>query len=173
MRKIVRKEINMLNKAYEYLLKVIQIVCWLIFIVLISVGFFNVLSRFIFHLGLSWSDELSRFLFIWITFLGSVLVNDTYGHMNLDALVTHLSPRRANVVQILATTIVLLIMIILTVGSVQVVKMNWDWSSSALRIPYGFVYSVIPFSFAIMVIQSIVRLIKIIKNFSKGGEVAI
>lgn len=157
----------MLQNLYLSLIKLIKIVAWILFSCLIIVVFYSVLSRFVLRKGISWSEELARFLFIWVTFLGAVLVNNTYGHMNLDFLVTHLKQRQSIIVKVFATSIVLILTVILLFGSIVVVYENWTWKSSALEVPYGYIYAVLPFCLVIMALQSVLRITKLLKGFFK------
>lgn len=54
--------------------------------------FGNVVLRYGFNSGLDFSEELSRFLFIWITFLGAIIAMRENAHLGLDTLV-RLLPR--------------------------------------------------------------------------------
>lgn len=54
--------------------------------------FGNVVLRYGFNSGLDFSEELSRFLFIWITFLGAIIAMRENGHLGLDTLI-RLLPR--------------------------------------------------------------------------------
>jgi TRAP-type C4-dicarboxylate transport system permease small subunit len=76
---------------------------FLFFAALAFTCFANVFSRAVLHNSLPWAEELSRFLFVWITFIGSVLVNRNFGHMRLDILQQSLPP---NIVLILEVTAV-------------------------------------------------------------------
>jgi len=49
--------------------------------------FGNVVLRYGFNSGLDYSEELSRFLFIWITFLGAVIAMRENAHLGLDTLI--------------------------------------------------------------------------------------
>ena len=55
--------------------------------------FGNVVLRYGFNDGIISSEELSRFLFIWITFLGAIVTMRENGHLGLDSIVRKLSLR--------------------------------------------------------------------------------
>ncbi len=156
-----------MGKLYQ---KFLSVIGWMIVgltTMLIVIVFYNVASRFIFHSTVAWTEEIARFLFIWLTFLGAVLVNDKYEHMNLDVVVTSLPPKAGKLIQLISTTIACILFIILMVGGYKVVLRNMDWRSSALEIPYAYVYMIEPICCVIMAGQSIVRICKIVR---KGGD---
>lgn len=57
--------------------------------------FANVILRYVFHSGLSWAEELIRYLMIWITFIGGSVCVRRGAHIRMDFLMTMLSPRVA------------------------------------------------------------------------------
>src|SRR3712207_9149289 len=54
--------------------------------------FANVVLRYGFGSGITMSEEISRFLFVWLIFLGSVPVMRQHGHLGVEMLVGKLSP---------------------------------------------------------------------------------
>ena len=55
--------------------------------VMVVLVFGNVLLRYIFNSGITVSEELSRWLFVWMTFLGAVSALKDHGHLGTDMLV--------------------------------------------------------------------------------------
>ncbi len=55
--------------------------------------FGNVVLRYVFSSGITFSEEVSRFLFVWITFLGAVLVFAQGGHIAMGTLVSRVPPQ--------------------------------------------------------------------------------
>ena len=53
----------------------------------------NVILRYGFGTGITVSEELSRTLFVWITFVGAVVATREGTHLGVDSMVTHLPPR--------------------------------------------------------------------------------
>ena len=58
--------------------------------------FGNVVLRYAFNSGITVSEELSRWLFVWLTFLGAIVALKEHGHLGTDMLVGRLpaSPAR-------------------------------------------------------------------------------
>lgn len=52
--------------------------------------FFNVVLRYAFNLGITVSEEVSRFIFVWLTFLGAIVALKENGHLGVDSLVKRL-----------------------------------------------------------------------------------
>jgi C4-dicarboxylate transporter DctQ subunit len=55
--------------------------------------FVNVVLRYVFNYGMSWSDEVTKYSLLWLVFLGSGVAARQGGHISMEALLTLLSPR--------------------------------------------------------------------------------
>ncbi len=142
------------------------------FLIFLSMGitavvFLNVLSRYIFKSSLPWSEELARFMFIWLTFVGAVIANANFEHMRLDFVVERFPIKVGKVIEGISYIAVITLLIILVLGSLKYTQSQWDWKSSALGVRHGVVYMIAPISFAIMGFQFVGRLIQVIISFKK------
>lgn len=71
----------------------LEVVLSLILVAIVSVTFIQVLFRYIFHLSLAWSEELARYLFLWLGALASAYAFKTKSHFALTFLVNRLGGR--------------------------------------------------------------------------------
>ncbi|WHH61300.1 TRAP transporter small permease [Petroclostridium sp. X23] len=160
---------GVIRSIYERLLTGIKYLLVLLSTVLIVVVFSNVISRYFLHNSLAWADETARFLFIWITFLGAVLAHDRSEHMNLDIVIQSVPRKVGLTLLVIANLIVVGILILITKGGFTVVIENYEWMTPALEISYGMVYSVVPACGVILLLQTLARIVKIIKLFGSSG----
>ncbi len=70
-------------KSLEFLI----VLCML---AMVAMVFGNVVLRYGFNTGITVSDEMSRYFFIWLTFIGAMLAMHEKGHLGVDTLVKHL-----------------------------------------------------------------------------------
>lgn len=79
---------------YTRLLDMLGGLCLALMVVLV---FGNVVARYALNSGITISEELSRWLFVWLTFMGSIVALREHGHLGTDMLVSRLPPagRRA------------------------------------------------------------------------------
>ncbi len=70
--------------------------------------FLNVVLRYGFNSGITWSEEMSRYFFVWLTFIGAVLTFAEHGHIGVETLVRRLSRRGRLVCMGLSNAIILL-----------------------------------------------------------------
>jgi TRAP-type C4-dicarboxylate transport system permease small subunit len=75
--------------AYCEFLKFAIVVCLAVMVVLV---FGNVVLRYAFNSGITVSEELSRWLLVWLTFLGAVVAMRQHAHLGVDTLVRALPP---------------------------------------------------------------------------------
>jgi TRAP-type C4-dicarboxylate transport system permease small subunit len=76
-----------MNKLNNLLFRLAEGTLVLMLGAMVVMVFGNVVLRYGFNSGLDFSEELSRFLFIWITFLGAIIAMRENAHLGLDTLI--------------------------------------------------------------------------------------
>jgi TRAP-type C4-dicarboxylate transport system permease small subunit len=154
------------NKILE---KGIRIVLCALMAGMVAINFANVVSRYYLNASLAWSEEISRFLLIWTVFLGAILAYAKDEHLSLDMVVSFLSPERRRVFAMIVDILVMLAMLFIIKGGYSLTADNFDWTSPAAEIPYGWVYIVVPFSGLVMFLQAAFKLFCHIKGETLPG----
>ena len=90
-----------------------------------------------------WTEELSRFLFIWMIMLGSMIGVREGTHFVVDVW-PKLSPRSAALLQIVANVFVLVFALVFTGWGVQFVRFGWDQTSELAELPMAFIFTAWP-----------------------------
>ena len=83
MQKTIDTSIHWFFKGLELLI----VLCMLAMVVMV---FGNVVLRYAFNTGITISDEMSRYFFIWLTYIGAMVAMREKGHLGVDTLVKHL-----------------------------------------------------------------------------------
>lgn len=104
--------------------------------------FGNVVLRHFFDSGINMSEELSRFLFIWLTFIGAIVAMREGGHLGMDMVVTRLSGRARRVCQALSQSLVLVCCAVLLWGLLEQHDINAANVGLVTGLPLAVVYSV-------------------------------
>ena len=102
---------------------------WLIALMLaamVLLVFGNVVLRYVANSGITVSEELSRWLFVWMTFLGAVVALKEHGHLGTDMLVARLGPNGKRACLVLAQVLMLWATWLLFSGSLAQARINWD-----------------------------------------------
>ncbi len=88
--------------------------------------FGNVVLRYAFNTGITVSEELSRWCFVWLTFLGALVGLKERAHLGTDVLVSRLPPAGRRVCLVLGQLLMLGITVMLLMGSWSQSKINLD-----------------------------------------------
>ena len=121
----------------------------------------QVTSRYVFSAPSSWTEELARFLLIWISLLGAVYAFRTGMHLGLDLLPKKLEGAAARrLIRFTVALVVLFSATVLVVGGVSLVSMTWELKqySAVLGLPMSVVYSVIPVAGLLICVYAVASL---------------
>lgn len=143
-------------------------------IILIAVFIFaQIIMRNVFKTGLSWSDEASRYLFVWCGALGIPYATKKNTHLRMD-IIPNLIPKLTNPLEILSDISLLLISIVFMKPGAELmgVLAKTNQLSAALRIPMSYMYFSMYFAFILTIIRLLQKyIVKIYQNFKDRREV--
>lgn len=125
--------------GYFTCLKVAIVACLALMVILV---FGNVVLRYAFNLGITMSEELSRFLFVWLTFLGAIVAFREHGHLGVDMVVSRLSPAGKRACLIVSQALMLFVTWLFLKGSWEQTLINLDVRSPSAGISMGLFYGV-------------------------------
>lgn len=142
-----------------------QFLCWLMvasLAVMVVLVFANVVLRYAANSGITVSEELSRWLFVWLTFLGGIVALNEGAHLGTDTLVSRLSVRGKKTCLVIGHLLMLFICWLLFKGSLDQVKINWDSTSAAMETSMAYFYGcglVFAVSSAVILLHHLWRLV--------------
>jgi TRAP-type C4-dicarboxylate transport system permease small subunit len=125
--------------GYFWLLKALIALFLAAMVVLV---FGNVVLRYAFNSGITVSEELARWLFVWLTFLGSIVVLREHGHLGVDSLVRRLPLPAKKACFIVSQLLMLLVTWLLLIGSWEQTAINWSVTAPASGLSVGWFYGV-------------------------------
>jgi TRAP-type transport system small permease protein len=79
-----------MKTAIDYFFKLLELLVVLCLLAMVVMVFGNVVMRYMFNSGILISEEMSRYAFIWLTYLGAMVAMREGGHLGVDTLVKHL-----------------------------------------------------------------------------------
>jgi TRAP-type transport system small permease protein len=79
-----------MKKLIELFFKLLELGVVLCLLAMVIMVFGNVIMRYVFNSGILISEELSRYAFIWLTYLGAMVAMREGGHLGVDTLIKHL-----------------------------------------------------------------------------------
>ena len=110
------------------------------FVAMIAMVFGNVVLRYAFNSGITASDELSRLIFVWLTFGGAFLVAREGGHLGMTTLVMALGRRGRWWCRLAAEALSLLCMVMLVAGCWTQTVINIDNHAPVTGVPLAMTY---------------------------------
>ena len=120
----------------------------------------QVASRYLLQSPSSYTDELARYLMIWVALLGAAFVTGRRGHLAIDILPSRLPPARRRYLDHLIDSLIALFgLLVMVSGGSRLVYLTLTLQqiSPALQIPLGYIYLVIPFSGVLIMVYSILN----------------
>lgn len=131
----------MLNRMLAVLCRWLDTLAGLLLAVMVVLVFGNVVLRYAFNSGIALSEELSRWLFVWITFLSAAVALRERRHLGTDALVGRLPRPLRKACLVLSCLLMLWVDWLLFEGSLAQVKINWTTASPVMEVPVAIFYA--------------------------------
>lgn len=125
--------------AYFALLKLLIALLLAAMVVLV---FGNVVLRYGFNSGITLSEEVSRWMFVWLTFLGAIVALRDHGHLGVDSLVRRLPLWGKKLCFVVSYALMLYAITLLLIGSWQQSLINWDVVAPASGLSVALFYGV-------------------------------
>jgi TRAP-type C4-dicarboxylate transport system permease small subunit len=143
--------IDTINKYIGYFLVILMTIITLDVL-------WGVFTRYIMGSQASWSEELARYLLIWIGILGTAFVSGEGGHLSIDLVSDKLTPQKRNRLRkFIALVILLFALAVMVVGGIRLIYITakLGQTSAALKVPMQYVYGVIPLSGLLIVMHKL------------------
>ena len=131
----------MLEKLIDGYCQLISYLIAALLAVMMVLVFGNVFMRYAFNSGFSISEELSRWLFVWLTFLGAVAALRSNAHLGTDMLVGKLGPLGKKICMGLSLLLMLYCLWLLFKGSYDQSVINWDTTSAVMEVSMSWFYA--------------------------------
>jgi len=139
-----------------------DVACYVLLVALVITTSLQVFTRYVINAPFTWTEELAKMLFIWITFLGSAIIAKRSAHISID-FVTQLlpsSPRR--LVLAVGQTISVAVLLILGIKGVRLLQITGASESPALSVPWVYVYAAFPLGMFLMAARYAHGLVRLI-----------
>jgi len=131
----------MLHSLIDRLCRLLSAVMVLFLALMVLMVFGNVVLRYGFNSGITVSEELSRWLFVWMTFLGSLVALHGHAHLGTDALVARLPVAGKKICLGLAHLLMLYLCWLMLRGSWQQTVINMGSTSAVMEVSMGWFYA--------------------------------
>ncbi len=146
---------------------------WAIGLILVAIFLLNLYQvggRYLLGVGAVWIPDLTRFLFIWMVFLGTALVHYRRRHLAIDFFLLRLPrPVRRTVEAVIAVGMLGLAGVIAVVGW-RIMQIRMDIPYTGLEIPTGYAYLAVPVAAGLIALTSLASLWELVQRerYSEG-----
>lgn len=150
---------KVLHKIRKGIDTVLSTVCVLLFAVMVIVGTYQIVTRFIFNSPSTVSEELLTYTFAWMAMFASAFVFGKRDHMKMSFLVDKLSKEKRRVLDIVIEVLIIVFAVaVLIYGGVTIMDLTMTQKTASLGVSQGVVYAVMPISGVLIAIYGILNI---------------
>ena len=135
-----------------------------IVVVMTGIVLLQVLYRYVFAQPLHWSEELARYLFVWLSILGATLALQKKGHFGLDIFYQMLPKKGRRFGQFFIYLLLGIVIWVIFFQGIILVQKTVLQESPAMGISMSWVYASLPVGGALMAVHLLVLFFKDIKK---------
>lgn len=136
-------------------------------VLMVFVTLAQVVFRYLIEAPLPWSEELARYCFVWIVFLGGAIGLSRGVHLGVDLLVNLLPTRPRKALEALTSAMIAVFAGAVIYASYPVINMNMMQRSPALGVQMSWIYIAIPVSMALIFLICAERVIRALRPSSR------
>jgi TRAP-type C4-dicarboxylate transport system permease small subunit len=144
-----------LQAIVRYFFKLLEVLVVVFMIAMVVMVFGNVVLRYGFNSGISVSDEMSRYCFIWLTYVGAMVAMREGGHLGVDSLVKHLPVNGKKVCLFLSESLMLMCNGLFFLGTYKMHELQVTNISPVVGISMIWVYGI---GYVVGVVMGIINL---------------
>lgn len=129
----------------------------------------QVFSRYVLGDPSSFTDELSRYMMVWLGLAGAAYVSGKNGHLAIDILPERLHGKNLLVLQLVIHGFVIFFGLVIMIwggGNLVYITEILQQKSATLRIPLSWIYAIVPISGIMVVYYHLFHMVQLLKNQS-------
>ena len=161
------------SKIISFIDKLEEISLVIMYSAMVLIIFFQVIMRYVFNNSLSWSEELGKFLFVWLSWVGISIGAKRGEHIKLTMFVDKLSPKGAQISNIISELIVIGICAVTAYYGISLVISQSGVHYAGIKISMAWGYLAVVSGCVLMIFRSIISTVDsviLIKNGTQGKE---
>ncbi|MFC7319317.1 TRAP transporter small permease [Halobacillus campisalis] len=135
---------------------------------IVFVTILQVFFRFVLDSPLTWTDELGRFLLVWVVFLGVGVVSLDDRHLAVNMLQEYMPPIVQLITSFIIRAVIIVFLVIVIYSSQEVIAAAHSNTTGALDIPYSWWRIAAPVGSGLMIIFTIIRSVYDFLDFRNG-----
>jgi TRAP-type transport system small permease protein len=164
--------VNAFRRIEQLVVRLVEVVLVLLLAGMVAMVFANVVLRYGFNSGLNISEEMSRYFFVWLTFLGAVLAFRDHAHVGVETFVRLLGRRGRIVCVALSNLIILVCAVILLWGTWKQHGINASMTAPVVGLSMIWVFGVTYITGAAIGMIALVRMFLAMTGRVSAAEMA-
>lgn len=166
----MKKEVTLyMNKTINLILNSIEnVIRYLVASMIVTmtvVIFYQVTQRYLFGQPTIWSEELARYLFVWLVMLASAIAIRKNRHIRIDFFIRKLKPKARLFIELLCYTLILVFLVFLLKEGWAIMQQTFNQRSPGLKIVMAYPYLSIPLGTSLMILFTLEIMIKQCKDY--------
>jgi TRAP-type C4-dicarboxylate transport system permease small subunit len=153
----------------KFLRKATEIFIISLFVILVVVVFYQVLSRYVFNNPPTWTEELARYCQVWIILLTSSICIRKGSHLAVDYFGHRFSLNVKRNLDIVLSGLTVIYVLVVFVFGWRLVLAGQYQLSPALQVKMSFVYLIFPLSGILMLMEAVLKTASLIKKTKSGS----
>ncbi len=132
---------------FQLIAKGVHTVCFILFVGLMLSVLWQVVSRGLFHKPATFTEELARFIFIWLALIGAAAAYIDRAHLMVDYFVKKASETKQKIFRMFSLAVVVAFaFLVMVVGGLMLMVQTLGSSqlSPVLNFPMGWIYACVP-----------------------------
>lgn len=162
----------MIRTLVHLFYRVLEILLILMLAGMALMVFVNVVLRYGLNSGIAISEEMSRYLFVWLTFIGAVVAHHEGLHMGVETVVARFNRTGRLILMGISNLIILLVSGIFFWGTWKQLPINSSMTAPVSGISMGFVYGIGLFSGACIFLITLERMVRLLTGRVTEEEIA-
>ena len=160
-----------LHKIRKGMNFVVSTICIVLFAVMVVVGTYQIVTRFIFNSPSTVSEELLTYTFAWMAIFSSAYVFGKRDHMRMTFIVDKLPKAQRKILEIaIEILIIAFAVVVLVYGGFTIMGLTMTQKTASLGVMMGVIYSVVPICGILIAIYGVMNVIDLCAGYENTEE---
>ena len=138
--------------------KILGTVCIVLFAIMVIVGTYQIVTRFVFNSPSTVSEELLTYTFAWMAMFATAYVFGKRDHMKMTFVVDKLSSEKRKVLDIAIEVLIIVFAAVLIYGGFTIMDLTMTQKTASLGVSMGVIYSVMPVSGILIAVYGVLNI---------------
>ena len=149
----------MFGKVLDKIQNIINTITGIMLFTMVCIVFVQVIMRYLIGHSISWSEELTRYMFVWMIYAGVNLGIKCGIQIKIDVVDMIFKGNAIKTVRILEHILTIVAILFAAYGSIMLIKVGFRATSPSLHVPMWIMYLVFPVGFLLDLVETIRRIV--------------